>query len=97
MCSRSLLTVFAISVEPARGANVEIGDQPGDQELREREEIRDVDRAPNFSLHEGGKIADGNREREVIHHEENRGGDDESFPGGEKLFEVVHLRDAVPH
>jgi hypothetical protein len=47
-------------------------------------------------LHERGEIADGNREREIVEDEENCGGEDEGFFGGEKFFEIVGLRDAVP-
>ena len=68
---------------------------PGHRELRQREEVGQVDHADNLCLHQAGRGAGEEWQRRVG--EEERGGrDDEPSPGREQGLELVRPRYLVP-
>ena len=69
----------ALFIEAGGGADVEEGDEPGDEELGEREEVGDVDGAEDGRGHEVGRVAHEDGQGEVVDDEENGGGDNEAL------------------
>jgi hypothetical protein len=72
------------------------GEDPGNEELRQREEVREVDDADHRLPHQLWRVADKHGQREIVDNEEDRGRDDEARLGGHQVLEVFTFGDAVP-
>lgn len=77
-------------------AQVDVGQDPGHEELREREEIGDVDHADHLRVHEVAGVADQNGKREIVDDEEDGRRDDKPRFGRDHRPELVHRRHAIP-
>ncbi len=64
----------SLFVEAGGGAHVEQGDEPRDEELREREEVGDVDRSEDGRRHEAGRVAHQDGQGEIVDDEETVAG-----------------------
>ncbi len=71
-------------------------DDPGHEELRQREQVRDVDDAENLRRHQARRVTDEHRQREVVDDEEYGGGNDEPAFRREQRLEVREGRQSVP-
>ena len=69
---------------------------PGHEKLREREEIREVDRPENALFHQRPGITDQRRKGEVIDDENDHRRDDETPLGAQQLLESRARRDRLP-
>src|ERR1044071_1981421 len=84
------------AVVAARRANVQERDDPGHEELREREQVGDVNRAEDFAVHELWRVAHEHGQREVVDDEEDGRRDDESYFLPDQLSKTLARRHAVP-
>ena len=85
-----------LAIEAIRGPDIESGDDPGHEKLREGEEIREVDRSENALLHQRPGITDQRRKSEVIDDENDHRRDDETALGSQQLPESRARRDPLP-
>src|SRR4051812_7468789 len=83
-------------VELARPADIKSCDKPGNKELREGKNIREVHRTDAL-VHELRKVTDRYRQQKVIHHEDHNGGDDEFRFRDQQQLEFVHASDVFPY
>src|SRR5258708_26288616 len=82
--------------DPGGLADVEIGQNPGDDELRQGEEVGQVDVADDLSPHHVREQAVAQREGEVVGEKEDWRGGHEAPARSDQLFELCGLREALP-
>src|SRR5258708_39057833 len=87
---------FGLRIEAVGGTHVQPSQNPGHEELREREQVSDVYRAQNGDLHQWARQAHQHRQSEVINHEEQRDGHEETSLSRLQAFKFIHRVDSTP-
>ena len=77
-------------------AAVAINNARNYEELRQREKVSDIHRTEDRRRHELRRVAHQNGQGEIVDHEKDRGGHDESRLGGHEIFELGVVGDNVP-
>jgi len=83
-------------IESGCRPHVQSGNGPGHEELRQREEIREVDAADDLSLHQSRGVADQDRKRKVIDDKEQRCRDNHPELRADEIFELRRSGDLFP-
>ncbi len=88
--------VLGQTVKVVGGPDVEAGNNPGHEELRQREQIREVHHTKYLGGHELGRVADQHRQGKVVGNEENKRRDDEDLLRRHQILELPALGNLVP-